>query len=138
MTLPPYGYDGDEDEDDDNNTTESLLKESSADDYDDDDEEVGDIESPKLLLESKITFAGLRKEAGLILALAMPLAATRLLIGITRTMSVFFIGRLTSAESLAGATLANSVATVTGFTVVRYEISSPHMLSFTFHILVQL
>ena len=111
MTLPPEGYD---DDDDDNGTTESLLnKSSSFDSYDE------DVESfQKLQIESRLTVAGMRKEARKILALAIPLAAMRLLVAVSRTMSLFFIGRLTSADSLAGAALANSVASVTGYSLV--------------------
>ena len=120
MTLPPQGYYSGGD-DDDNNTTESLLQRNGVDDYDDEDVDSDPkLQSiPKLQIENTITLAGMRTEARLILGFAIPLSVTRLSVGITRAMSVFFIGRLTSAESLAGAALASSVARVTGFTLVK-------------------
>ena len=119
MTLPPQGYyDGDHD----NDTTESLLQENGVDDYDE------DVESdPKLQIENTITMAGMRKEARQILTLAIPMSATRLLVAISRIMSVFFIGRMTSADSLAGASLATSMSRVTGFTLVRMNNDNQHL-----------
>lgn len=59
-----------------------------------------------------------KSEARALLALAVPVSATRVLVGISRMTSLLFVGRLTSASSLAAASLAGSVSNVTGYSVM--------------------
>ena len=58
--------------------------------------------------QHKITFKSLRKEAMQLLQIAVPVSITRLFVGVTRVTSIFYIGRLTSQDSLAAASLAGT------------------------------
>ena len=71
-----------------------------------------------LPFDERITFANFGNEAVQLLVLAAPMSATKVLVAVSRVAGLLFIGRLTSAESLAAATLAGSVSNVTGFSVV--------------------
>ena len=80
-----------------------------------DDNEEEEEEEDMVVLDMVVSF---KSEARALLALAIPVSITRVLVGVSRMTSLLFVGRLTSASSLAAASLAGSVSNVTGYSIM--------------------
>ena len=81
-------------------------------DVDVDDDEVDTKEA------RKNTAALWRRELALLMKLAVPLSATKFVVAITRVVALSFVGRMSPRDDLAGASLAGSVAGVSGYSLM--------------------